>query len=108
MECAGTPVVIPAGLKSLRIGGRYVEHGCTFPNAMVTYDFSDIVFRYLTITGVHNYDTRHLQAAIDFLDQAQKIYPFEKIVTQTFPLERINEALKMAQSGRAIRVAVIP
>ena len=108
MECAGAPAVIPAGLKSLRTGGRYVEHGCTFPNAFVNYDFSDIVFRYLTITGVHNYDTRHLQAAIDFLDQTQSKYPFEKMVTHTFPLERINEALKLAQSGQAIRVAVTP
>ena len=102
------PAVIPAGLKSLRTGGRYVEHGCTFPNAFVNYDFSDIVFRYLTITGVHNYDTRHLQAAIDFLDQTQSKFPFEKMVTHTFPLERINEALKLAQSGQAIRVAVTP
>ena len=66
------------------------------------------MFRYLTITGVHNYDTRHLQSAIDFLEQTQKTYPFEKIVSQTFPLERINEALKLAQSGKAIRVAVTP
>jgi Zn-dependent alcohol dehydrogenase len=57
---------------------------------------------------VHNYDTRHLQSAIDFLDQTRAKYPFEKMVTHTFPLERINEALKLAQSGQAIRVAVTP
>ena len=102
------PLVIPAGLKSLRIGGRYVEHGCTFPGANVTYDFSDIVFRYLTIKGVHNYDTRHLQWAIDFLAQTRGVYPFEKMVTHTFPLDQINAAMKLAQSGQAIRVAVAP
>ena len=85
-----------------------MDHGCTFPNANVTYDFSDVIFRYLTIKGVHNYDTRHMQWAIDFLAQTQRVYPFEKMVTHTFSLDRINEAMKLAQSGKAIRVAVTP
>jgi putative phosphonate catabolism associated alcohol dehydrogenase len=108
MEAAGAAAVIPAGLKSLRIGGRYVEHGCTFPGANVTYDFSNVVFRYLTIKGVHNYDARHLQWAVDFLAQTRRVYPFEKMVTHTFPLDQINEAMKLAQSGKAIRVGVTP
>ncbi len=57
MEVAGVPSIVPAGLKCLRIGGRYIEHGSTFPGANVTLDFSEIVFRCLTVRGVHNYDT---------------------------------------------------
>jgi threonine dehydrogenase-like Zn-dependent dehydrogenase len=71
-------------------------------------DTHDIVFRYLTIKGVHNYDTRHLQWAIDFLAQTQGVYPLEKMVTHKFPLDQINAAIKLAQSGQAIRVAVAP
>jgi threonine dehydrogenase-like Zn-dependent dehydrogenase len=108
MEVAGVPAIVPAGLKCLRMGGRYIEHGSTFPGADVTLDFSDIVFRCLTVRGVHNYDTRHLQRGIDFLSQTKEIFPFEKLITDRFSLDEINQAMELAHSGKAIRVAVIP
>lgn len=108
MECAGVPEIIPAGLKSLRVGGRYVQHGNVFPGAEFTYDVSDIIFRYLTITGVHNYDVRHLQIAVNFLDQNREAFPFGSIVTHRVGLDEISDGLHIAESGEAIRVAVLP
>ena len=108
MECAGVPEVIPAGLKSLRIGGRYVQHGNVFPGAEFTYDASDIIFRWLTLTGVHNYDARHLQMAVNFLEQNREAFPFESIVTHRVGLDALTDGLRIAQSGEAIRVAVMP
>ncbi len=108
LEVAGTPELIPAGLACLRIGGRYVEIGNSFPGARFSCDASDIVWRRLTITGIHNYDTVHLQQAVDFLAATVGRFPFERIVTHRFCLEDINEALKTAASGEAVRVAVIP
>ena len=108
LEVAGIPEIIPLGLACLRIGGRYVEHGNTYPGAMLSYDISDLVFRRLTIRGVHNYDTRHLRQGLDFLAQAKSAFPFHRLVTHRFPLKEINAALRMAQSGEAIRVAVLP
>jgi Zn-dependent alcohol dehydrogenase len=57
---------------------------------------------------VHNYDTRHLQRAVDFLAAANDQFPFEKLVTHRFKLEEINAALQKAASGEAIRVALLP
>jgi alcohol dehydrogenase len=108
MEVAGTPEALAAGLAALRIGGRYVWHGNVFPGATFSYDASDIIFRWLTVTGVHNYDTRHLQRAVDFLAQAGDLFPFERIVGRRFGLEEINEALRAAEAGEAIRVADCP
>jgi len=108
MGAATVPDVVPIGLKCLRIGGRYVEHGNTFPHSNFSYDISDIVFRCLTIRGVHNYDTRHLQWGVDFLEQAKGTFPFNKLVTHKFSLNEINEAMRVAHSGEAIRVAVLP
>jgi alcohol dehydrogenase len=108
MEVAGVPGLIPLGLKCLRIGGRLVEIGNSFPDANFTCDASDIVWRRLTIQGVHNYDARHLREGIQLLSQARDRFPFAEIVTHTVPLEAINAGLRLAQSGDAIRVAVIP
>jgi len=108
MSVANVPAVLATGLKCLRTGGRYIEHGNTFPGAVFSYDLSDIIFRYLTIKGVHNYDTRHLQCGIDFLDMTKGIFPFRKLVGRNFALGEINVAMKAALSGESIRIAVKP
>jgi Zn-dependent alcohol dehydrogenase len=108
LEVAGSPDLIPIGLQSLRIGGRLVEIGNSFPDARFSYDACDLVWRRLTLSGVHNYDTRHLKTGIDFLAATNDRFPFEKLVTHRFNLEEINAALHMAASGKAIRVAVLP
>lgn len=108
MEVAGVPELIPLGLKCLRKGGRFVLHGTAFPGANFTYDASDIVFRWLTLRGIHNYDTKHLQRGIDFLDQTRNRFAFHAIVTHRFSLRDINQAMKMAHSGEGVRVAVLP
>ncbi len=108
MEVGGNPDLIPVGLRCLRTGGRYVEVGNSAPGALFTYDACDIVWRRLTLTGIHNYDARHLQAGVDFLDQTREEFPFKDIVTHRVTMDNINEGLRLADSGKAVRVAVIP
>ena len=108
LEVAGVPSLIPTGLKSLRIGGRYVEIGNSSPGADFTYDACDIVWRRLTLKGIHNYDARHLQMGVDFLAMSRDRFPFKDLVTHGLSLDKINEGLRIADSGEAIRVAVLP
>jgi len=108
MELAGFPPLLPLGLKCLRTGGRMIEIGNAFAGAMFQCDASDIVFRCLTIRGIHNYDTVHLQKAVDFLQAAKERFPFHEIVGERVTLDKINDGLRIAESGRTIRVAVKP
>ena len=108
LEVAGRPEVVAVGLKCLRKGGQYIEQGNVFPGAVFSYDASAIIFRWLTIKGIHNYDTKHLEWGVDFLRRYQHQFPFNEIVTHRFPLEHINEAMEVAHSGKAIRVAIKP
>jgi len=108
LEVAGIPDLIPLGLQCLRTGGRYIEIGNSYPDANFTYDACDIMMRRLTIKGIHNYDARHLQMGVDFLAMTHNTFPFKNLVTHRVSLEEINEGLRMADSGNAIRVAVLP
>jgi putative phosphonate catabolism associated alcohol dehydrogenase len=108
LEVAGAPEAIPQGLACLRKGGRYVEIGCSFPDAVFSLDASLLLWNRLQLIGVHNYDTRHLQRAVDFLEQTCDRYPFDALVSHRFPLEQINEAMALAESGTGLRVAVTP
>ena len=107
LEVAGVPALIGVGLKCLRIGGRYVEVGCVFHGADFSYDAGDLVFRRLTLKGVHNYDAKHLKAGLALLKACKNDFPFSEIVTHKVSLAEINEGLKIAESGKALRVAVI-
>ena len=108
LEVAGIPALIPVGLKCLRIGGRYVEIGNSYPGADFSYDACDIVWRRLTLKGIHNYDARHLQMGVDLLAATHHRFPFKDIVTHRVSLADINEGLRLAESGNAVRVAVLP
>lgn len=108
LEVAGDPAIIETGLLSLRTGGRYIELGCSFPGARATIDMSIVLWKLLTVRGVHNYDVRHLITAVDALHEAQDRFPLGDVVGASFGLEEVNAALRAAHEGTAMRVAVIP
>jgi alcohol dehydrogenase len=106
LELSGVPAVIKPGLESLRKGGRYIEIGCSFPNANVELDMSQILWNLLTIQGVHNYDFSHLRRATQMVCQSLSLFPYDKLISQTFSLQDINEALRHAAGNRGGRVAI--
>ena len=66
------------------------------------------MWRRLTLKGIHNYDARHLQTGVDFLAMAHDVFPFKDLVTHRVSPDNINDGLRIADSGEAVRVAVLP
>jgi threonine dehydrogenase-like Zn-dependent dehydrogenase len=108
LELAGTPKVVAAGLKMLRKGGQYSWQGNVFPGAKVELDASEVIFKWLTIRGFHNYDALQLGEAVGFLERTNGKYPFKQMVSQKLPLADLAKGLKMAEERKAIRVAICP
>ena len=46
--------------------------------------------------------------AVNFLEATHIEFPFGEIVTHSVNLENVTEGLRLAESGQAIRVAVLP
>jgi threonine dehydrogenase-like Zn-dependent dehydrogenase len=107
-ELAGTPKVLPAGLKMLRKGGRYAWHGNVFPGAKVEIDAYDIITRWITIRGFHNYDALQLAEAVSFIERTNGKYPYKDIVSHKFPLADLAKGLKIAEERKAVRAAICP
>jgi Zn-dependent alcohol dehydrogenase len=42
------------------------------------------------------------------LAATREIFPFKDVVTHRVNLENINDGLRLADSGKAVRVAVLP
>jgi putative phosphonate catabolism associated alcohol dehydrogenase len=108
LELAGTPKVLPAGLKMLRKGGRYSWQGNVFPNATFPCDAYDIITRWITIRGFHNYDALQLAEAVAFIERTKDKYPFRDLVGCKLPLADLARGLKIAEERKAVRAAICP
>jgi len=107
VEMVGYPQAVPEGLEMVRNGGVYVEAGNIAPDSMVTLDMSKILFGQRRIVPVTHYDPYILPVTLDFLSRTKDRYPLTKVMSHSFPLERITEAFEAAEwSGKGGESAV--
>ena len=114
-DFVGFPAVVPEGLEMVRHGGRYLEIGCISRGRMVDLDPSSLVWGTKTIVGVIMYDPWVIPRALDLLRRTRARYPFDRLVSETYPLERIDEAFREAEwasrapgASRVTRAALAP
>ncbi len=108
IEVCGVEQVVPAGLRMLRVGGRYTLGGLVSPDANVTIDANMLVKKWITLKGIHNYHPRHLVQALDFVMANRDRYPFKDIVDSKFALDDLNDAFRRAAERSVLRAAVVP
>ncbi|MCA9067988.1 MAG: zinc-binding dehydrogenase [Planctomycetaceae bacterium] len=108
LDVSGAPDAIEAACQLGDVGASIVLVGSVSPTRPVPIDPESIVRRLLTIRGVHNYAPQDLHTAVEFLTRSHSRFPFIQLVEQTFPLERVNEAVELALRSRPVRLAVRP
>eukprot|EP00747_Dinoflagellata_sp_TGD_P179575 gnl/TRDRNA2_/TRDRNA2_30605_c0_seq1.p1 gnl/TRDRNA2_/TRDRNA2_30605_c0~~gnl/TRDRNA2_/TRDRNA2_30605_c0_seq1.p1 ORF type:complete len:439 (-),score=72.03 gnl/TRDRNA2_/TRDRNA2_30605_c0_seq1:51-1367(-) len=108
VEMSGVKHVVPEGVQLLRNGGHYAFAGMVHPDSMLSALTGETIIRKcLTIRGVHNYTPWNLDEAVNFLKTYQKELPFESVLSpRNFPLNKMDEAIKEAESGQYCRVVV--
>ena len=108
LEACGVPAMVPGGIRMLRTGGRYVLAGMVSPGAIFSVDGCDIIRKWITLRGVHNYHPRNLIQALDFVMANRDRFPFREIVEARFGLEQADEAFAAAANRNVLRVAIVP
>jgi threonine dehydrogenase-like Zn-dependent dehydrogenase len=114
-DFVGFPPVVPEGIEMLRYGGTYLEIGCISRGRTVELDPSSLVWGSKRVVGVVMYDPWVIPRAIELLQRCRSRYPFDRLVSHTFPLERINDAFREAEwharegaGSRITRAALTP
>lgn len=107
IDFSGSTDAVSGALAQLDIGGVLVLAGSVFPVARLAVDPEVIVRHWLTITGVHNYESRHLVQAVAFLGRTLDLYPWGAVVSEPVELDAIAAALVPAPAGK-LRAAVAP
>lgn len=107
-EASGAPGAVKSSTTMLGIGGVSVLVGSVSPSPDVGIDPEQIVRKLLSIVGVHNYQTRDLEAAVSFMEDSWNTLPFADLVGPSFPLSELDQALEVAKSGADVRVGIHP
>jgi L-iditol 2-dehydrogenase len=112
-DFVGFPEVIPEGIEMLRPGGTYLEIGTISRGAKVEIEPAQLVWGSKRIVGVLQYDPWVIPRALDFLARNRHRWPFDRIVSHRYPLERINDAFADSewhgrQTTTITRAALIP
>ena len=106
IEAVGRPSAVKEGLQLVRNGGVYLSVGFGEPKGSVEIDcFKDIVRKNLTYQGIWVSNTSHLYRAMDCIIRDTKL--FSSLITHRFPLEKVNQALKVMDNREAIKVVLI-
>jgi threonine dehydrogenase-like Zn-dependent dehydrogenase len=108
VEVVGSPSVIPEGIRMLKNGGQYLIMGSINPKQTVPLEAGRIVFGRITLVALATYEPWVIPQALDFMRRNLTRYPFQKLISHSFPLTEINEAFQQADAGAVIRASIVP
>jgi putative phosphonate catabolism associated alcohol dehydrogenase len=107
IDFSGSSDAIDSAFARLSTGGVLVLAGSVLPGRRIEVSPETMVRQWLTITGVHNYEPRHLTRAVKFLERTLEVYPWRAVVADPVDLDAIASALAPAPAGK-LRAAVAP
>ena len=103
LEFSGSEFGVTTCIESLDIGGRAVLAGSVATSPTYALNPEWLVRGWRTITGVHNYEPRHLEQAVEFLADSQ--IHWDTVVSEPIALEEVPAEVE-ALPVEFLRVAV--
>ncbi len=108
-QCTGSPVAHANIYKFIRNGGGLCELGFFINGGDATINpHFDICSKEITVVGSWVYTLRDYATTFDFLKAAKQIgLPLNRLITNTYPLEEINEGHKTNLAMSGLKIAII-
>ncbi len=107
LELAGTAISVESSLQLVRTGGTVILAGTVAPSGHVALDPEHAVRRMITIRGVHNYASRDLAAAVDFLAAQSGAAPLASLLGREISFDSVKEAFASAHNSPGERTTVV-
>jgi len=109
-QCTGVPSAASAIWKFIRRGGGLCEVGFFMDNGTCEINpHEDLCKKEITAVGSWVYTPQEYPAAIAMIRHLVRIgVPIENLVTHTFPLARLSDAMETNIAMEGIKLAVVP
>jgi L-iditol 2-dehydrogenase len=99
------PAAIPPALQVARFGGIVTFNGISYANPRISFDANAFHFQRLQLRATHSIPNLRFPMAISLLER--KAIDARDFVTHTFPLGRVEEALKTAENDKEKVIKVV-
>jgi L-iditol 2-dehydrogenase len=105
LNCASSHAM-PEGLRMARPGGRLVQVGVSGgPNVEVQ---PTLLFRGVQIISTVMAEARHFYQAIDFIATRQRQFNFKRLISNSYTLDTLTDALKAMSEFREVKPLILP
>ena len=109
IEASGNPQAIAEGMRMTRDNGRYVVVGqYTDAGEVKINPHWDINRKQLDIRGTWGIDFGHFYRAVKVMAKHGARYPWEKLISQSYSLDQVNQALADVASLKVIKAVIKP
>jgi L-iditol 2-dehydrogenase len=105
MQCAGSPAIVE-GLDLVRRGGKLVSIGAT--GGTITIPGAVFTAKYVDVLGIVMAEGRHFYEAINFLATRRKEFRFDAMITGSYGLDRVTDALAAMAAFKEVKPVVVP
>jgi threonine dehydrogenase-like Zn-dependent dehydrogenase len=107
VEVVGLPVAFAESLRLVRKGGRIVEFGHFTDNGTMALNPQHIVNLDVDILGSYAYPNSQIGTSLAFLSRHAEVYPFEDLVTHTFPVAQTEAAIHASRDKLCVKAMVV-
>jgi threonine dehydrogenase-like Zn-dependent dehydrogenase len=108
LECVGIPAAVVEGMELCRDGGKYLVLGQYCDAGPVSLHPHVITRKQLEVHGSWSSEPRHMQAALNLLQQNSDRFPFASLVTRRFNLTQATEALSATANWQTAKSVIVP
>jgi threonine dehydrogenase-like Zn-dependent dehydrogenase len=105
MEFAGNPAAFAEGLALARRGGSYLLVG-QLGTGEISIRPSTFVHKNLRVLGSLAGGARDYWAAMDFIRRHAGELPFDRLISNRYPLDRVNDALAAMKAQNEIKPVI--
>jgi threonine dehydrogenase-like Zn-dependent dehydrogenase len=99
---AAVNAAIPEGLTMLRHGGRFLNIGVGGKADLAAHTLP----YEMTFLTVRSGEPRHWLQAIDFLASRKNRFPFEEMISASYSLDQVNEAIQAMAAYKVVKAVI--
>ncbi len=108
VDATGVPETFAESLRLVRQGGVIVEVGAFVDLGEVGVNPADVCAKNVTVVGIGGERATSYMPSLRLMEQNLDRLPLERIVTHRLPLDDAAQAVELAQTDEATKVAIEP
>lgn len=106
IECTGIPTVWESAVNLVRRGGEVILFGGCKPGSTVTFDTQRLHYDQITLRSPFHLTRAAVKQAYTLLAE-KRLLP-APLITDSYPLDQLDEVFSLLQKGDCVKYAVIP